>query len=88
MPRMVFLKLHDWQRRNGVKDVALAEKAGMAHTTLGRAKRGKIVLGVEKMIALQTATEGEITPNDWAEFYKARNERAAAEAGAHGEVHA
>jgi len=73
---MVFAKLRDWQHRHDVRDVALAKRAGMAHTTLGRAKRGKIILGVEKMIAIQAATDGEITPNDWAEFYRVRNERA------------
>lgn len=59
------MKLREWLRAHDIKPVAFAAQVGRSPSTISRLLRGLTRPDWETMTAIEHATNGAVTPNDW-----------------------
>jgi DNA-binding XRE family transcriptional regulator len=57
--------LHDWMRRNGVRDAAVAKIVGRDRTIVNKIRRGELLPTLTIAIAIERMTGGEVPANSW-----------------------
>lgn len=59
------MKLSDYMRDHNLTDAALAERIGRHRVSVTRYRNGRVRPDWDAMMAIEAATNGAVTPNDF-----------------------